>query len=389
MRAALIIARNELQRVLVDRVALLLMLLLPVVIMATIGSTYFGLEEGLPIGVIDNDHSELSEQVQSRLGESPVLKTLAYHDADALARDVRTGRIDAGVVLPAGLERSALDGTGGRLSLVIDPLRRSTGAIYTVVSGALAEEGSPLSAALMTSELTDGEYSAHLGIANELAISQAHTEVAVQALGGSAAGSVNEFSYTAPANLVLFVFISSLAIAASMVEAVQLGAIDRIRSGPVRTSSITVGFGMSRVLFTIVQSVLLLGVGATLFGVDFGDPLGVALLVVAFSLACAGAGLLVGALVRNAQQAQAVGIPVAVAMGMLGGAMWPLEFVGATMRTVGHAVPQAWAVDAWVELIFDGGSARDVFGEVAVLLAFAVAFLTLGSGLLHRRLTAS
>ena len=213
-------------------------------------------------------------------------------------------------------------------------------------------------------------------------------DVAVVVLGGPIDEDVNQFSYTAPANLVLFVFISSLAIAASLVQARQLGVINRMRAGPLRTSTIVFGFGFSRVVFSLVQSALLLSVGALLFGVDFGDPVGVALVVLAFALLSAGAGLLVAATVRNGEQAQAIGIPVAIALGMLGGAMWPLEIVGSTMRTVGHLVPHAWAMDAWGELVYDGGTPRDVLGEVGILLAFASALLLIATRLLHRRLTA-
>ena len=389
MRAALVIARNELYLVYLDRTALFFILVLPVVIMVIIGSTFFGLEDELHIGVIDHDRSDLSRRVQRGLDDSPALETVAYTDADALARDVRTGRMQAGMVLPAGLDASALEGSGGRVELVTDDVRRSTGAVRSVVSGVLAEEGARLSAALITTDLTERDFGTNLERAGELAGRQDRVEVATETVGGSIGEPVNQFSYTAPANLVLFVFVNSLAIAASLVLARQLGVVDRMRAGPVRTSAILFGFGLSRVVFSLVQSALLLGVGAVVFGVDFGDPLGVALLVLALSLMCAGAGLLVGSLVRNGEQAQAIGIPVAISMGMLGGAMWPLEIVGSTMRTVGHAVPHAWAMDAWVELVFEGESARSVLGEVAVLLAFAVVFLAIGTRLLHRQLTAS
>lgn len=89
----------------------------------------------------------------------------------------------------------------------------------------------------------------------------------------------------------------------------------------MRTSAILLGFGLSRLGFTLLQSMLLIGVGALTFGVSLGDPLGVALVVLAFALVCTGAGLLVGSLARNGEQALAIGIPTAIALGMLGGAM--------------------------------------------------------------------
>ncbi|MBA2279857.1 MAG: ABC transporter permease [Acidimicrobiia bacterium] len=373
------IARNELLRVYRDRTALFFILVLPVVIMVIIGSTFFGEAGDLPIGVIDRDQSELSARIERLVDDSPALATRRYTDLDALELDVRTGRVDAGLVIAPGAER---------VELITDPIRRSTGTVRTVVRGVLAGEGARLGAARLASDLTGTDLDANLLTADALGAEQTTIDVPVMATGTPAEDDVNQFSYTAPANLVLFVFVNSLAIAASIVQARQLGVLNRIRAGPLRTSTILVGFGLSRVLFSIVQSLLLLSVGALVFGVDFGDPVGVALLVLAFSLLCAGAGLLVGSVARNGDQAQAIGIPVAIALGMLGGAMWPLEIVGPTMRGIGHAVPHAWAMDAWVELVFEGGSARTVLGEVGILLAFAAVLLLIGSRLLHRRLSA-
>jgi ABC-2 type transport system permease protein len=74
-------------------------------------------------------------------------------------------------------------------------------------------------------------------------------------------------------------------------------------------------------------------------------------------------------------------------MGMLGGCMWPLEIVPPVMRTVGHAVPQAWAMDAWIALVFDGAGLGDVAGDLAVLAGFAVVLGLLARRQLRRALT--
>ena len=57
---------------------------------------------------------------------------------------------------------------------------------------------------------------------------------------------------------------------------------------------------------------------------------------------------------------------------MLGGCMWPLSIVPTPMRIIGHAVPQAWAMDAWQKLIFDKGGVGDIAPELAVLAGGAV-----------------
>ena len=63
--------------------------------------------------------------------------------------------------------------------------------------------------------------------------------------------------------------------------------------------------------------------------------------------------------------------------GMLGGCMYPLAVVGPVVRGVGHVVPQAWAMDAFVKLIYDHAGLTAVLPEVGVLAVFAAALSAL------------
>jgi ABC-2 type transport system permease protein len=105
-----------------------------------------------------------------------------------------------------------------------------------------------------------------------------------------------------------------------------------------------------------------------------------------YALMAVGAGLAVGAVARNAEQATAIGIPVGIALGMLGGCMWPLDIVPAGLRAVGHLTPQAWAMDGFIGLVFNGKGLTDIAGDIAVLAAYALVLLTLGVVLLRRTL---
>ena len=58
------------------------------------------------------------------------------------------------------------------------------------------------------------------------------------------------------------------------------------------------------------------------------------------------------------------------------------------MRAVGHAVPHAWAVDGWIEVLSRGGGVLDIAPQLAVLAGFAAVLLALASWRLGRRLTA-
>jgi ABC-2 type transport system permease protein len=64
---------------------------------------------------------------------------------------------------------------------------------------------------------------------------------------------------------------------------------------------------------------------------------------------------------------------------MLGGCMWPLSIVSSTMREVGHATPQAWAVDAWTNLLSNHGDIVTISHELGVLVLFALVFFSLAT----------
>ena len=100
------------------------------------------------------------------------------------------------------------------------------------------------------------------------------------------------------------------------------------------------------------------------------------------------AGLFVGAIATDQEQAAAIATPIAIALGMLGGCMWPLALVPPIMQTIGHVTPQAWAMDAWLTLIWERGGVAAIAGPLAVLAGFAVALGVLATWRLRKSLTA-
>ena len=196
------------------------------------------------------------------------------------------------------------------------------------------------------------------------------------------------FGYSAPTMLLLFVFINTLAAGAAIVQTRQLGIYDRAMAAPVRARDLVIGEGLCYFILALVQSTLIMAVGALLFGVSWGNPAAAVLLVLAWALVGTGAGMLTGGLCRTAEQASSIAPVVGIGFAMLGGCMWPLEIVPPTVRAIGHVTPHAWAVDAWITVLSKGGSVADIAVPLGVLGLFAVGLLAAASLRLHRRLVA-
>jgi ABC-2 type transport system permease protein len=194
------------------------------------------------------------------------------------------------------------------------------------------------------------------------------------------------YSYSAPTMLVLFVFINAMAGGAAIIQTRRFGIFSRALAAPIRPRDLVLGEALCYVALALLQALIIVGVGALMFGVSWGNPLAAAVLIVMWALVGTGAGMVSGTLFRTPEQATAIGPAVGIAFGMLGGCMWPLEIVPESIRLAGHATPHAWAVDAWVTLLSRGGGLADIAGYLAILAAYAVVLLSIASLRLNRSL---
>jgi len=151
--------------------------------------------------------------------------------------------------------------------------------------------------------------------------------------------------------------------------------------------TILLGLGVGWMSIALVQSAIILVVGAAFFGVDWGAPLPAALLVLAFAMVGCGAGLLLGALGRDEDKVSAIAPVLGLVLGALGGCMMPLEVFPPAMLAVAHAVPQYWAIRSWQELVFDGAGTATIAPALAVLTGYAAILVAAATLLLRRSLT--
>jgi ABC-2 type transport system permease protein len=187
------------------------------------------------------------------------------------------------------------------------------------------------------------------------------------------------FAYTSASNLVLFTFVNTLAVGGFLVRTRKLGVTRRMLSTPTSPLTIVAGEALGRLIPAFVQAVGLLAVGTFIFGVQWGDPLGVAAVCVLFVLLSTAAGLLFGTMLKSEDQAITIAAPVGIALGMLGGCMWSLEGVNSAMRIAGHLSPHAWAMDAFLALIYGGVNASEILRPLLVLAGFAAVLTTLAT----------
>jgi ABC-2 type transport system permease protein len=199
--------------------------------------------------------------------------------------------------------------------------------------------------------------------------------------------NLGTFDLGAHQELVLFVFVTSMAGSAALIQTRQYGVSRRMLSTPTSIGSILVGETLGRFGVALVQGIYIMLGTLIAFGVSWGDPLGAIALLVMFSLVGASVGILFGALFSNDQQAGGIGVLIGLGLASLGGAMVPIEIFPATMATIAKATPHAWAIDGFSELVRRNGTFVDILPNLAVLAGFAGVIMLIGGWRLRRVLT--
>ena len=294
--------------------------------------------------------------------------------------------VAAGVVVPAGYEQALRAGRAADVTFVVDQTRPAPAAVRSAVAAATSRQAAMVQAARFAAGTAGVSFDAALARARALAGGRDQLRVEATTIGGRQDALPSGFNYTAPSNLVLFVFITSLAGAAALIEERRLGVTRRMLAAPTTASAILLGETLGRFLLALLQGLIVFTVGWLVFGVDWGDPPAALLLVTVFALVGTGAGMLFGSLLRTPEQATSIGPPIGIALGMLGGCMWPLAIVPAPMRLAGHLFPHAWAMDAFIDLISKDAGLAGIAGRLAVLAGFAAVLLALATWRLRRAL---
>ncbi|HET9444191.1 MAG TPA: ABC transporter permease [Acidimicrobiales bacterium] len=385
--SVLALAAASFRRLYRDRTALFFMLVLPVVIILVIGTVADQPGE-FRVGVADRGAGGEGGRLTALLASSRAVR-LERFDDDASARTaLRRGELDTVVILPAGMDADLAAGRQVEVAVLADRANATHRAAAQAVGAVVSERAARLAAAAVHQRYAGGDREASAAAVAAVAPGVAPIEVRTRVVDAESGYLPSGFGYSAPTMLVLFVFITSLAGGGAMIESRRLGIHGRMLASPVTPAAIVVGESLSYLLAALLQSLIIVGLGALLFGVSWGDPLAATALVLVWALVGTGTGMLAGTLFRTAEQASAIGTMVGMAAGMLGGTMWPLEIVGPVMRAVGHVVPHAWAVEAWIEILSRGGGLADVAPQLAVLAGFAVVLLGASSVRLRHRLSA-
>lgn len=383
---ALTVASASVRRLLRDRTAMFFVVLLPIVVILVIGATVGG-NDRFRVGVVSHDTRPLATELVTALRDAPATGAKTYADEGSVRTAVRRGELDAAVVVPAHFDADLRSGRTVPVPVIGGGATGNEQAARSAVAAVIAAQAARVQAAQFATRTNRSDLERALQVATRLQSTTPAVTVRTEVVGGGSQILPAGFGYSAPTMLVLFVFINALASGGAVIQTRRLGIYDRVLAAPVGARDVVLGETLCYFALAMLQSLLIVGIGALLFGVSWGDPLAAAALVLAWALLGTGAGMLSGTVFRTPEQAGAIGPALGIALGMLGGCMWPLAIVTPVMQTIGHLSPHAWAVGAWTTVLSRGGHLPDIAVPLAVICSLAAVLLAVATLRMRRQLT--
>jgi ABC-2 type transport system permease protein len=124
MKRMMAIVEREMRKFFRSPALMMVSLTMPLVQLIILGNAFGGKIRGARMGVVDYDRGAQALKIEEAFNSIAVnirtFTTVAYEDEQKAREDVRTGKIDAAVIIPAQYSRRVLAGDSPAIGLVVD-----------------------------------------------------------------------------------------------------------------------------------------------------------------------------------------------------------------------------------------------------------------------------
>jgi ABC-2 type transport system permease protein len=330
------------------------------------------------LGVVDHDGGEVAralvDGVLGGVGADSSIEVAESGDEEELRAEVATGDLDALIVIPEGFTAAVTAGSPVTLEVVGSRESPIGVQVARAITDGFAAEVNAVAVAVATDvALRGGDTSGTAAAAR--AAQAVSSPLALGDLPATDKRLSAETFYSA-AMAVFFLFFTVQFGVTGLLEEKQNGTMSRLLAAPIRRHSIILGKGITSMVLGVVSMTVLVISSSFLLGAEWGDPLGVALLVLAAVFAAMGLMAVVAGFARTPEGAGNLQSIIAVLLGMLGGAFFPISRAGGLLSTVSFATPHAWFLRGLGELSA-GGGLEAALPAVGAIASFGLVTLTL------------
>lgn len=409
MKTLWYIAKKDLLEIVKDKYSLLMLLAVPVVLIAVLGTALAGLGGGsgpiqLTVAVSNHDSGYVGATIEKALhiNSSQLQITVQHYNDPAQVRNVvgqTNSSVSAGVVIPAGTTDALLKAAQNNTQMS-DPVQfvalpATTNSSSAIAQGIVTATFNQLASAQFASTAAvkqvyavcnqPGNHCAP-GTVDAATITQivstssanaSQKATVVQASTGQVA-KVNSFDQIMPGYAVFFCLFGLNAAAGTILQEKEDGTFRRLLIAPIQKYSLLGGKLLAQFLMTLAQLAILFTIGYFAFHVDLGNIPALILLIIGTSFAATGLGILLVSVVKSRRMLPPVITLTTLITAAIGGAWWPLWLEPVWMQNIAKIGLTAWAMEGLNNTMIYGKGFMDVLPSILGLLAYGLICFIIG-----------
>jgi len=376
MRATLLICGKDLKTRLRDRSAVLIGIVVPLGLALIFNSIFGGItgnSKAIALGVVNADRGAASARfVSGVLGAVGRTGVIAIHVEPTAARAralTANGTLDAAIVIPAGFSARVASQRPAAMQVIGNVGNPISTEIARSIAGSYAADLNRVRLSVAT-VLAAGGAAASPARVQALAARAAAAAAPVAVADVSAMSKqLDQKSFFAAGMAVFFLFFTVQFGVTSLLEERNDGTLARLVAAPISRVSIIAGKLLTSFMLGLISMFVLVVATTVLFHASWGNPVGVAVLVVSAILAATGIMALIATFAKNGEQASNWQSVVAVVLGLLGGTFFPVSLAPGILSRLTFVAPQAWFMRGLGDL--RGGSLSVVWVPALAMLGFA------------------
>jgi len=328
-----------------NREAMFWTLAFPVIFVALFGAIFSGGSTRFEVAWVDHDGTPAAAELRAGFGQVRLLELRDAAEDEALAL-MRQGDVDAVIVVPAGVGEAMTPGVAPRapaaLVLYTDPSRSTaTQTLNQVVEQVVGAVNQRLS-----------------GVPPALAVETRSLQTQ----------SISAAAYFVPSILAMALMQLGLFASIPLVAQREKLILKRLAATPLTRLTLVTSNVLMRLLVAAVQTVLIVGVGALMFGVTIvGNLLVIIGLIALGAVTFLAIGYLIASWARNEEAATGITSAVQFPMMFLSGIFFPIAFMPEWLQPVAAFLPLTYLADALRQTMVGGAAYVALPIDVAVL----------------------
>jgi ABC-2 type transport system permease protein len=397
MNKLFLIGIKDLKLMFRDRAALTFMLLAPFLLtigMGFVTGRFSGGSTGLsdiPVVIVNLDQQDLGNALEDLFNSedlADLVEPAASSDPEAARRLIDDDQASAAIIIPAGFTDSIIptDETNFDQSFVEpEPVQievytnpsRPTGAgiIKAIVDEFISrvEEGRTSGMTSMVGLMQSGLLDPQNMEAESRALFENVEQTESTAITlktnieGAEAVEFDLLAYFAPGMALMFLMYTVSYGGRSILAERAQGTLPRLLISPTTNAQVLGGKVLGIFFMGVAQVGILILASAILFQVKWGNPIGIAVLILAAVFGATGWGMFITAVARTPAQVASTGTVVMLIFSILGGSFISLENFPPLIQTISKITPNAWGLDSFTTLAL-GGTLKNLTEPISALL---------------------